>query len=104
EEIDAAFSTIARERADALFVLADSFFATRRVHLAISAARHAVPATLWTARLCGGRWADELRNEPYRCAAPSRRLYWPHPQRGEARRSAGPSADQVRIHHEPANS
>jgi putative ABC transport system substrate-binding protein len=45
EEIDAAFSTIARERADALFVLADSFFATRRVHLAISAARHAVPAT-----------------------------------------------------------
>jgi putative ABC transport system substrate-binding protein len=45
EEIDAAFSTIARERADALFVLADSFFATRRVHLAILAARHAVPAT-----------------------------------------------------------
>jgi putative ABC transport system substrate-binding protein len=44
EEIDAAFSTIARERADALFVLADSFFATRRVHLAILAARHAVPA------------------------------------------------------------
>jgi putative ABC transport system substrate-binding protein len=44
EEIDAAFSTIARERADALFVLPDSFFATRRVHLAILAARHAVPA------------------------------------------------------------
>jgi putative tryptophan/tyrosine transport system substrate-binding protein len=43
EEIDAAFSTMARERADALFVLADSFFATRRVHLAILAARHAVP-------------------------------------------------------------
>ena len=44
EEIDAAFSTIARERADALFLLADSFFATRRVHLAILATRHAVPA------------------------------------------------------------
>ena len=43
EEIDAAFSTMARERADALFVLADSFFATRRVHLAILAARHVVP-------------------------------------------------------------
>jgi ABC-type uncharacterized transport system substrate-binding protein len=43
-EIDAAFSTIAREGADALFVLADSFFATRRVQLAILAARHAVPA------------------------------------------------------------
>jgi putative tryptophan/tyrosine transport system substrate-binding protein len=44
QEIDAAFSAIRRERADALFVLADSFFATRRVHLAILAARHAVPA------------------------------------------------------------
>jgi len=38
------FSTTARERADALFLLADSFFATRRVHLAILAARHGVRA------------------------------------------------------------
>jgi putative ABC transport system substrate-binding protein len=44
-EIDAAFSAIVRDGADALFVLPDSFFATRRVHLAILAARHAVPAT-----------------------------------------------------------
>jgi putative tryptophan/tyrosine transport system substrate-binding protein len=44
EEIDRAFSTVTRERLDALFVLADSFFNTRRVHLAILAARHAVPA------------------------------------------------------------
>jgi putative ABC transport system substrate-binding protein len=44
-EIDAAFATIIRERADALFVLPDSFFASRRVQLAILAARHAIPAT-----------------------------------------------------------
>jgi len=44
-EIDAAFSAIVREGADALFVLPDSFFANRRVHLAILAARHAIPAT-----------------------------------------------------------
>jgi len=44
-EIDAAFSSIVSEGADALFVLPDSFFATRRVQLAILAARHAIPAT-----------------------------------------------------------
>jgi putative tryptophan/tyrosine transport system substrate-binding protein len=44
-EIDAAFATIVRERANALFVLPDSFFASRRVQLAILAARHAIPAT-----------------------------------------------------------
>jgi len=44
-EIDAAFSAIIREGADGLFVLPDSFFATRRVQLTILAARHIVPAT-----------------------------------------------------------
>jgi len=44
-EIDAAFATIVRERADALFVVADSFFASRRMQLAILSARHAVPTT-----------------------------------------------------------
>ena len=43
-EIDAAFATLVRERADALFVSPDSFFNRRRVQLAILAARHAVPA------------------------------------------------------------
>ena len=44
-EIDAAFATLARERADALFVGPDSFFNSRRVQLATLAARHAIPAT-----------------------------------------------------------
>jgi putative tryptophan/tyrosine transport system substrate-binding protein len=44
-EIDAAFSAIVRDGADPLFVLADSFFASRRVQLVILAARLAVPAT-----------------------------------------------------------
>jgi putative ABC transport system substrate-binding protein len=43
-EIDAAFATLVRERANALFVSPDSFFNRRRVQLAILAARHAVPA------------------------------------------------------------
>jgi putative tryptophan/tyrosine transport system substrate-binding protein len=44
-EIDAAFATVVRERADALFVSPDPFFATRRVQLANLASHHSIPAT-----------------------------------------------------------
>jgi putative ABC transport system substrate-binding protein len=44
-EIDAAFETFARERSDALFVGTDPFLTSRRVQLAILAARHMLPAT-----------------------------------------------------------
>jgi putative tryptophan/tyrosine transport system substrate-binding protein len=44
-EIDAAFDTFARERADALFVSADAFFSSRRVQFASFAARDRIPAT-----------------------------------------------------------
>ena len=44
-EIDAAFATIGRERPDALFVGGDALFNSRRLQLALLAARHAVPAT-----------------------------------------------------------
>jgi len=42
-EIDAAFASLVSQRFDALFVGPDLFFSTRRVQLAIAAARHAVP-------------------------------------------------------------
>jgi putative ABC transport system substrate-binding protein len=44
-EIDAAFATIGRVRPDALFVGGDPLFNSRRLQLAILAARHAVPAS-----------------------------------------------------------
>jgi putative ABC transport system substrate-binding protein len=44
-EIDAAFATLARERPDALFVNGDAFFNSRRLQLALLAARHAIPAS-----------------------------------------------------------
>src|SRR5262245_21498774 len=44
-EIEAAFATLMRDRADALFVAPDVFFTSRRVQLATLAARHAIPAT-----------------------------------------------------------
>jgi putative ABC transport system substrate-binding protein len=43
-EIDAAFASLVREKPEVLFVAPGSFFNTRRVQLAILAARHALPA------------------------------------------------------------
>jgi len=43
-EIEAAFATLGREPADALFVAPDAFFASRRVQFAVLAMRHAIPA------------------------------------------------------------
>ena len=44
-EIDAAYASLVRERADALVVAGDGFFDSRRVQLAMLAVRHAIPAT-----------------------------------------------------------
>jgi putative ABC transport system substrate-binding protein len=43
-EIDAAFSSLIGEPADALFVDSDGFFNSRRVQFALLAARYAIPA------------------------------------------------------------
>jgi putative tryptophan/tyrosine transport system substrate-binding protein len=44
-EIEAAFATLAHERADALFVAGDVFFTSRRVQFVTLAAHHRIPAT-----------------------------------------------------------
>jgi putative ABC transport system substrate-binding protein len=43
QEIDTAFAVIARERPDALFVVPDPFFTSRRVQLVNLATRYAIP-------------------------------------------------------------
>ena len=43
-EIDAAFATLVRDRADALFVAPNSFFISRRVQFATLTARDRIPA------------------------------------------------------------
>ena len=43
-EIELAFDSLARARADALFVAANAFFLSRRVQLTTLATRHAIPA------------------------------------------------------------
>jgi len=47
-EIEAAFATLVRDRADVLFVAADSFFISRRIQFATLAARHGIPAACST--------------------------------------------------------
>ena len=44
-EIDAAFTALARQRADALFIAADGFFGSRRGQFATLAARDRIPAS-----------------------------------------------------------
>jgi putative ABC transport system substrate-binding protein len=44
DEIDVAFTTLVSHRADGLLVGPDAFFVSRRVQIAILAARHVVPA------------------------------------------------------------
>jgi putative tryptophan/tyrosine transport system substrate-binding protein len=44
-EIDTAFATIARDRADALFIAPDSLFTSRRIQLATLAARERMPTS-----------------------------------------------------------
>ena len=44
-EIEPAFATLVRDRADALYVAGDVFFTSRRVQFAMLAASHRIPAT-----------------------------------------------------------
>src|SRR5499426_1897985 len=44
-EIEAAFATLVRDRADALYVAGDTFFTSRRVQFATLAARYGIPAS-----------------------------------------------------------
>jgi putative ABC transport system substrate-binding protein len=72
-DIDATFTTIVRERLDALFVVPDVFFGNRRVQLATLAARHAIPAAYAQRDYVevGGLMI------PCRCASPGWYLYRP---------------------------
>ena len=44
-EIEAAFTTLVRDGADALFVIADTFFVSRRMQLVTLATRNGIPAS-----------------------------------------------------------
>jgi hypothetical protein len=98
-EINAAFTSFMRERADALFVSAGPFVTSRRVQLALLAARHAVPAAY------AGREHAEVGGllsygasvaDAYR----GRRLYRSHPQGRQAYGPTGRAGDEARAGHQ----
>jgi putative ABC transport system substrate-binding protein len=49
-EVESVFAALARERFEALFISPDSFFASRRAHLATLAARHVIATVMPTSR------------------------------------------------------
>jgi putative tryptophan/tyrosine transport system substrate-binding protein len=59
-EIEAVFATLARDRADALFVAGDAFFLSRRIQFATLTARQCDSRGLFHSRACRSRRPDEL--------------------------------------------
>ena len=47
-EIEAAFTTLGRDPADALLFASDGFFPSQRVQFAVLAVRHAIPAICYS--------------------------------------------------------
>ena len=79
-EIDAAFTSLARDRPDALFVGGDQLFTLRRIQVVQLAAHHSVPATYSGRHYVEVGGLIELRHEHSRHLSPARRLCRPHPQ------------------------
>jgi ABC-type uncharacterized transport system substrate-binding protein len=102
-EIEAAFATVVRERADALFLAPDAFFTSRPRPICHVGGARPDAYELRQPRDDRSRPADELRSQPCGHVPSGWRLYRQHPQGGEASRTAGFTVDQIRIRHQPAN-
>jgi putative ABC transport system substrate-binding protein len=92
-EIDAAFTTLANERPDGLFVGISPFLLSRRVQLAQLAARHGNSCNISRSRTCRSGRTDELRYEHRGCLSPGWQLLRPHPQGRQTCGSAGGSVE-----------
>jgi putative ABC transport system substrate-binding protein len=64
-EIEAAFATLVRDRADALFVAPDGFFGSRRVQFATLAAHHRVPVAYFLREFVEAGGLVEARSSPW---------------------------------------
>ena len=102
-EIEAAFATLVRDRADALYVAGDVFFTSRRVQFATLAASYRIPATYPSRQAVevGGLMAyDTDRVDMYRQVG----AYTGQILKGrQARRPASVAVNQIRVRHQPAD-
>ena len=98
-EIEAAFATIVRDRADALFVAPDGFFNARGVQFATLATRYGIPAAYSAREVveAGGlmSYGTDILDMYRQVGVYSART----PQGREPRRPAGRAIDQVRVRH-----
>jgi putative ABC transport system substrate-binding protein len=62
DEIDAAFTMLVSDHAEALLVAPDTFFASRRVQFAILSARHLVPTIYRVPDYAEAGGPDQLRS------------------------------------------
>ena len=100
-DIDTAFDSMVSEKADALFVAPGSFFNTRRVQLAVLAARHALPA-IYAVRAypeVGGlmSYGTDVLDGFRQVGVYAARIL----KGGQAGRLTGPTVDQVRAGNQP---
>jgi putative ABC transport system substrate-binding protein len=102
-EIEAAFATLVRDRADALFVAGDGFFNSRRVQFATLAARDRIPTS------CFGR--EMVEAGLLMSYGPDNLDSWRQigVYTGRILKGAKPAelpvvrVDQIRVRHQPAN-
>jgi putative ABC transport system substrate-binding protein len=102
-EIEAAFATLVRDRAEALYVAGDVYFTSRRVQLATLAATNRIPASYPSREAveAGGLMGyDTDRAGMYRQVGT---YTGSNPQGREARRPASVAVNQIRVRHQPAN-
>ncbi len=79
-EIEAAFAMMVRERAEALFVASDPYFASRHVQFATLATLHQIPTSFNLREYVEVGGLDELRNRPCRDVSSGRHLCGSNPQ------------------------
>jgi hypothetical protein len=78
-EFDEAFTSIAKQKAGALFVDGSPYFLIRRDQLIALAALHSL-CDLCVAGLCRRRRTDKLRNQYHQRGPAGRQLHWPYSQ------------------------
>ena len=101
-EIDAAFTALAHEHFDALYVAPDAFLNGRGVQFATLAARERLPR-VFKSRGCLGRRPDELWIRPGGHVSAGRRVYRPRSQGRKARRITCAAIDKVSVCHQSSH-